>query len=697
MSPSAFISYSWDDDAHKEWVRALAERLRADGVDITLDRWGAAPGDQLPAFMERAIRKNQFVVIVCTPRYKSRSDAREGGVGYEGCIMTAEAMTKHNDRKFIPVWRSGTWAEAAPSWLAGKIHVRLTGEPYSERDYEVLLRTLLGTRETAPPLGVPMATVKPGASLHWETPPSNNGAGKPGRSTRAGSRWLWAVPALFAVLAVTAWRVWGPSSPGLPDPVTRWGSPDLVVTDLSVDPTSDPAGSEVTVGLTIRNQGERTSEACSVTFDIQGSGMIDEFLGSNPVPTIEAGKIWEISTSMTIMPHRKVGEGSIIARIDRAGKLSESEADRVNNTRSVPFTVAEPTARPVLAAGLEYSLAVAADGTVWAWGNNSGGQLGDGTTTWGFAPVQVKGMNDVIAIASGFGHTLALRSDGTVWAWGRNRDGQLGDGTTPLCLIPVQVQGVNDVIAIAGGVGHTLALSRDGTVWAWGLNRCGQLGDGTRTRCLTPVQVKAMSDVDAIVAGFDHTVALRSDGTVWAWGKNLDGQLGDQNKADHLIPVQVQGISDVIVIAGGKGHTVALRSDWTVWAWGWNYYGQLGDGTTIERSTPVQVKRIGDVVAIAGGEFHTVALCRDGTVWAWGWNYYGQLGDGTTTNSSIPVQVQGISDVVAIASGFTHALALCRDGTVWAWGQNNEGQLGDGTFTNSSIPVQVQELPHVDR
>ncbi len=160
-TPSAFISYSWDDDTHKEWVRSLAERLRRDGVDVTLDRWATVPGDELPAFMERAIRESQFVVIICTPSYKKRSDAREGGVGYEGDIMTAEAMTQQNKRKFIPVWRSGTWPEAAPSWLTGKYHINLTGNPYSEREYGDLVRTLLGIREIPPPLGKPMATVKP--------------------------------------------------------------------------------------------------------------------------------------------------------------------------------------------------------------------------------------------------------------------------------------------------------------------------------------------------------------------------------------------------------------------------------------------------------------------------------------------------------------------------------------------------------
>lgn len=156
---SAFISYSWDDDAHREWVCTLAARLRSDGVDVSIDRWSAVPGDQLSTFMERAIRDNEFIVIICTPRYKLRSDRREGGVGYEGDIMTAEIMTSQNHRKFIPVLRKGSWSEAAPSWLLGKYHINLSAEPYSERHYEDLLRTLLGIRETAPPIGKPMSTI----------------------------------------------------------------------------------------------------------------------------------------------------------------------------------------------------------------------------------------------------------------------------------------------------------------------------------------------------------------------------------------------------------------------------------------------------------------------------------------------------------------------------------------------------------
>jgi hypothetical protein len=151
--PKAFLSYSWDDDAHKEWVKRLATRLRAGGVDVTLDRWHAAPGDQIPAFMERAVRGNDFVIAVCTPRFKERSDGRGGGVGYEGDIMTAYAFTSRDEKKFIPILRRGAWIEAAPTWLLGRARIDLSGDPYSEPEYEELLRTLHDARETAPPIG----------------------------------------------------------------------------------------------------------------------------------------------------------------------------------------------------------------------------------------------------------------------------------------------------------------------------------------------------------------------------------------------------------------------------------------------------------------------------------------------------------------------------------------------------------------
>jgi len=154
-SPRAFISYSWDDDTHKDWVRELATRLRQDGVDVMLDQWRLAPGDQLPEFMERSLREHDFVLIICTPRYKQKSEARIGGVGYEGHVMTAELMTARNQRKFIPILRAASWEDASPSWLKGKYYINLFDPDRFEVQYQDLLQTLHGLRLQAPPVGHP--------------------------------------------------------------------------------------------------------------------------------------------------------------------------------------------------------------------------------------------------------------------------------------------------------------------------------------------------------------------------------------------------------------------------------------------------------------------------------------------------------------------------------------------------------------
>jgi len=195
----------------------------------------------------------------------------------------------------------------------------------------------------------------------------------------------------------------------------------------------------------------------------------------------------------------------------------------------------------------------------------------------------------VAAIAGGCDHTIALKADGTVWAWGYNWAGQLGDGTTTYRSSPVPVFGLADVAGIAGGYHHTIALKADGTVWAWGYNNLGQLGDETTTDNSSPVQVFGLAGAAAIAGGAYHTIALKADSTVWTWGGNRYGQLGNETTTDNSSPVQVFGLADVAAIAGGSSHTIALKADGTVWGWGRNDDGQLGDGTTTENSSPVQV------------------------------------------------------------------------------------------------------------
>lgn len=151
--PRAFISYSWDDEDHKAWIRDLAERLRGNGVDVTLDEWQVKPATRLPHFMENAVRDNDFVLVVCTEGYRKKADERRGGVGYEDGIITGEILELGNHEKFIPLLRSGAWPSARPSWLAGAAYLDFRGSPYQESSYSRLLDTVFGLLQQAPPLG----------------------------------------------------------------------------------------------------------------------------------------------------------------------------------------------------------------------------------------------------------------------------------------------------------------------------------------------------------------------------------------------------------------------------------------------------------------------------------------------------------------------------------------------------------------
>jgi alpha-tubulin suppressor-like RCC1 family protein len=357
---------------------------------------------------------------------------------------------------------------------------------------------------------------------------------------------------------------------------------------------------------------------------------------------------------------------------------------------------APPPSGAVISGGVDHSLAIRAGGVVYAWGDNQIGEIGDGTTTTRKSPVLVLNVSNIVAVsASPYkpGFSTALRSDGTVWGWGGDFAGQLGDGSMTNRSTAVQAQGVGNVVAIATGFDHTLALRSDGTLLAWGDNSEGQLGDGTTTGRTHAAPVPGLANVVAIAAGLRHSVALLSDGTVWGWGDNINGELGDGTTTQRHSPVQVGGLGHVVAIATGWGATLAVRADGTVWSWGNNFYGQLGDGTTTNRLTPVQVVGLANVTHVAAGFSHGLALRSDGTVWSWGANGSGQLGDGTTTARLTPVQVVGLGSVVVLATGDYHGLAMLADGTVWAWGSNSAGQLGDGTTTSHSTPEMVPNLP----
>ncbi len=263
---------------------------------------------------------------------------------------------------------------------------------------------------------------------------------------------------------------------------------------------------------------------------------------------------------------------------------------------------ANPSTTPVQVIGLSnvievspggcHSMALKSDGSVWTWGWGVEGQLGNGL--WGYQvsevnPIQVLNISNIISISAGFMYSMALKSDGSVWAWGRNNWGQIGNNGSSTITRPVQVWTISNIEKISAGERHSMALKSDGSVWAWGNNDYGQLGDGTATNRTTPIQVSGLDDVIAIEAGGNHNIALKSDGTVLTWGDNRYGQIGDGTTTNRTTPVQVSGLDNVIAVSAGGSHSIALKSDGTLWTWGLNTSGQLGDGTNTNRTTPVQV------------------------------------------------------------------------------------------------------------
>ncbi len=260
------------------------------------------------------------------------------------------------------------------------------------------------------------------------------------------------------------------------------------------------------------------------------------------------------------------------------------------NSVARPAPVSELGNVRVVAVGYQHTCALKQDGTVWCWGDNGEGQLGTGTSVPDSAdPLECMSISSVVSLACESNYCCAARSDGTVWCWGDNAQGQLGDGTTNSRDTPVQVSGLHGVTNIDAGGSHACAVESNGTVWCWGANGSGRLGDGTTQSSPHPVQVKGLPASVAVSCGYSHTCALDENGRLWCWGNNLRGQLGTEGIRQSFSPIQISSLTHVVSMSAGTDHTCAWTIDKQLWCWGANDAGQLGTGDNQDRPLPVSI------------------------------------------------------------------------------------------------------------
>jgi alpha-tubulin suppressor-like RCC1 family protein len=339
-----------------------------------------------------------------------------------------------------------------------------------------------------------------------------------------------------------------------------------------------------------------------------------------------------------------------------------------------------------LSAGNEHAVALRLDNTVWAWGSNGWGQVGNGLPTYTFVPKSISETSGnstaFTAIAAGQNHSVGVKTDGTLWAWGLTRIVQLCCNNAERSTVPKLVG--SGYVSAAAGSDHTLALKSDGTLWAWGWNSSGQVGDGTATDVLIPKLIG--SGYSQVASASATSYALKTDGSLWAWGFNPDGRLGNGTVSNSAIPTRI-GTGFTKVVAGGA-HAAALGTDGSLWTWGWNGTGQLGDGSPTGNFSVLSPRQIGTgFIDIEAGQQNTAAVKADGTLWVWG---AAPLGDGSTTSSNVPRLIG--NGFASVSVGNAMFAAVKTDGSLWTWGYGGVfGQLGQGPSVpgGSLTPVKI--------
>lgn len=324
-------------------------------------------------------------------------------------------------------------------------------------------------------------------------------------------------------------------------------------------------------------------------------------------------------------------------------------------------------------------VAIAQDGTLWAWGANNLGQLGDGTIINKSTPVQIGTANNWFLVSAGESHTMAIKIDGTLWAWGNDNYQRLGNGNADDSLIPVQIGTDNNWKEVSAGERGTVAVKTNGTLWAWGTNTGGYLGNGAAAGFASnvPLQIGSATDWLTVSGNGRHCLAIKTNGTLWAWGLNGDGQLGNATTTNSTTPLQVGTATDWKWIDASSRVSFALKTNNSLWGWGYLA------GMSFEFSSPQQIGTATDWKTVSvkkqAQSQYLLMTKTDGTLWAWGNDASEQLGNGAVDgNYTNPTQVSSATDWTNATAGYFQSSAVKTTGTFWVWGDTELVVNGGG-------------------
>jgi alpha-tubulin suppressor-like RCC1 family protein len=473
-------------------------------------------------------------------------------------------------------------------------------------------------------------------------------------------------------------------------------------------------------GGTISSSGLYTAPSSPGTYQVVATSVADTSVSARTSVTVTSGPVVSVSITpavATVAPggtqpftatvggtsntqvNWSVEEGTTGGGVSTSGLytapgtsgtyhvVATSQADTTKSAVAT-VTVAVPSVPwAMVSAGSDNSMGLRTDGSLWTWGGNYAGELGNGAALGTFQTSPITLGNGYAFVTSGYTFDFAITTGHMLYAWGRNTYGQLGTGNLTDANVPTAVGA--GFASAAGGYFHSAGIKTDGTLWAWGDNTYGELGDGTTTSTTSPVQVGTDTNWASVSAGYFYTMALKTDGTLWAWGWNIYGQTGNgASSGNQLTPLQIG--TGYASVSATWFTSYAVKTDGTLWGWGDNLAGGLGSAPSSPGyfTTPMQ---IGTGYGYGTGLTQSstgFGLKTDGSVWASGDNTNGTFGNGTTTSNTAFTQT--LSGFQSIRVGGYYVLGLKSDGSLWAWGDNTYGELGIGsTATRSTSPVNV--------